>query len=148
MNSISIPGRIGQDATTRQVGDTTVTTFSVADDQKVKGEKVTTWWNCSIWGARGQALEQYLTKGSTVCVVGVASLRQYEKNGEARVSAECKVSEIALLGKGQEGRGGGAGGSRGGAPQRERPQRATAPAPDPDEFADDDIPFVSNRSTF
>jgi hypothetical protein len=38
-------------------------------------------------------------------------------------------------------------GSRGGAPQRERPQRATNPAP-ADDFADDDIPFASNRSTF
>lgn len=42
--------------------------------------------------------------------------------------------------------GGGSGGSRGGAPQRERPARATDGG-----FVDDDpsdIPFVTNRSTF
>ena len=37
--------------------------------------------------------------------------------------------------------GGGHGGSRGSAPQRQRPQPATAPAVD--EFVDDDIPFVN-----
>lgn len=135
MNSISIPGRIGQDASTRTVGDSTVTSFSVADDQKIRGEKVTTWWNCSIWGNRGTALEPYLTKGSTVCVVGTASFRQYEKDGQQRVSAECRVSEIVLLGKGQASS----------APRGEPPQRAERPSPGlkppADEFADDDIPF-------
>src|SRR3546814_7608430 len=54
MNIITIAGRIGQDATTREVGDSTVTSFSVADDQKLRGEKVTMWWNCSLWGARSE----------------------------------------------------------------------------------------------
>lgn len=102
MNIITIAGRIGQDASTRNVGDTTVTTFSVADDQKVKGEKVTTWWNCSIWGARGTALEQYLTKGSNVTIAGTASIRTYTKDGETKASAECKVTEVALQGGRQE----------------------------------------------
>lgn len=128
MNIITIAGRIGQDATTREVGDSTVTSFSVADDQKVKGEKVTTWWNCSLWGARGTALEQYLTKGSQVTVAGVASFRSYDKNGETRTSAECKVSEIALQGGKSEGAP-----SSGGAPQRQ-----TAPA---DDFSGENIPF-------
>lgn len=130
MNTLTIAGRIGQDATTRQVGDSSVTSFSVADDQKVKGDKVTTWWNCSLWGARGVALEQYLTKGSTVCVTGVAGFRQYEKNAEQRVSAECKVSEIALLG----------GKPEGDRTERERAPTRTASAPMA-EMADDDIPF-------
>lgn len=44
-------------------------------------------------------------------------------------------------------RGGGSGGSRGGAPQRERPQRATEPAP-MDNFSDDDIPFLTANSAW
>ncbi len=143
MNSITIPGRIGQDAQTKTVGDTTVTSFSVAEDRKVKGEKITIWWNCSLWGNRGTALEQYLTKGSAVCVIGEASFRQYEKDGEARVSSECRVSEITLLGKPE---GTSSSGSRGGAPQRERPATATSAAKD--DFTDDDIPFASSRGIF
>lgn len=38
-------------------------------------------------------------------------------------------------------------GSRGGAPQRDRPQRATEQPP-MDDFADDDIPFISNRGSW
>lgn len=138
MNIISIAGRIGQDATTRNVGDTTVTTFSVADDQKVKGEKVTTWWNCSIWGARGTALEQYLTKGSNVTVGGTASIRTYTKDGETKASAECKVSEIALQGGRQE---------SGGTSSARQPQRVER-RDDPTDFADDDLPFAHNRSIY
>lgn len=37
-------------------------------------------------------------------------------------------------------------GSRGGAPQRQRPARATEPARD--EFEDESIPFVTNRSAW
>lgn len=45
-----------------------------------------------------------------------------------------------------EQRGGGHGGSRGGAPQRQRPAPATQqPA---DDFADDDIPFIRQRGDF
>ena len=42
---------------------------------------------------------------------------------------------------------GGSSGSRGGAPQRERPQRATEPAP-MDDFSDDDIPFITAHSAW
>lgn len=41
-------------------------------------------------------------------------------------------------------RSGGSGGARGGAPQRQRPTPATQPPVD--DFADDDIPFATNRS--
>ena len=44
-------------------------------------------------------------------------------------------------------RGGGHGGSRGGAPQRERQAPATSQPP-MDNFADDDIPFISSRGPF
>jgi hypothetical protein len=41
--------------------------------------------------------------------------------------------------------GGGSGGSRGGAPQRERPAKATDDEPP---FDDDDIPFISSAGRF
>lgn len=51
-----------------------------------------------------------------------------------------KLSLFVQEEKQQGGNGGGSGGSRGGAPQRERPQRATDNHPK-DEFEDDPIPF-------
>lgn len=43
--------------------------------------------------------------------------------------------------------GGGSSGSRGGAPQRERPVQATQQSPDPN-YDDQDIPFLSQRGNF
>jgi single-strand DNA-binding protein len=147
MNITTIAGRIGQDASTREVGETTVTSFSVADDYRGKaGAKETRWWNCSLWGARGTALEQYLTKGASVTVAGEAGVRIYTKDGETKASLECRVSEIALQGGRQESGNTSSSGGRGGAPQRERPTKATdAPK---DDFASDDIPFASRHGNF
>jgi hypothetical protein len=65
------------------------------------------------------------------------------------INADVKVSQqgkwYAAVDDWKPNQGGGSGGSRGGAPQRERPQRATDPKP-ADDFADDDIPFVTSNS--
>lgn len=71
-------------------------------------------------------------------------------NGEW-VNADVKESRDGKLycqvddWKPEPGRGGGRGGSRGGAPQRQRPAPAAVPA---DDFEDDDIPFIRQRSTW
>lgn len=142
-STIIIPGRIGQDATTKDVGDTTVTEFSVADDQRVKGEKVTVWWKCAMWGERGEKLAQYLTKGSAICVTGTPSFRPYDKDGETRVSAECRVADVTLLGKPDSGNGT----PRQTAPQPTRRDPPPATNFDSEPFADD-IQFISSRGTF
>lgn len=67
------------------------------------------------------------------------------------INADVKVSHggkwYAAVDDWKPNQGGGSGGSRGGAPQRERPAPATA-ANNGDDFADDDIPFISNRGNF
>jgi hypothetical protein len=59
---------------------------------------------------------------------------------------EVVAQDVALLGPRQESAGGGSGGSRGGAPQRERPAKATDALPD--DFVDSEIPFATNRSAW
>lgn len=136
MNITTIAGRIGQDASTREVGETTVTSFSVADDYRGKaGAKETRWWSCSLWGARGTALEQYLTKGASVTVAGEAGCRVYTKDGETRASLECRVLEVSLQGGRQES--GNSGGGNRNAPQRDRKAEPAGGA----DSSDDDIPF-------
>lgn len=67
------------------------------------------------------------------------------------INADIKVSQAgkwyASVDDWKPNQGGGSGGSRGGAPQRERPAPATAAQNDGD-FADDDIPFLSNHGNF
>jgi single-strand DNA-binding protein len=94
-----IAGNIGGDAEIRQTQDgQSVCSFSVASSSKVKGNEVTTWVRCSMWGKRGEALSKFLIKGAKVSVVGALSMRSYEKNGETKTSLECRVDDVALMG--------------------------------------------------
>jgi single-strand DNA-binding protein len=98
----------------------------------------TDWHTCIVWGKRGEALNNILSKGRSICVEGRIQYRQWEdKDGNKRNSTEIVAQNIVLLGSGR-GRdsgapgdfGGGGGGGGGG----------SAPPPT-DDFGDDDIPF-------
>lgn len=79
MKAISIAGNIGKDAETRTTpnGDK-VTSWTVAVEDRAGKEKGTFWFDCTLWGSRGEALAQYLTKGSKVAVSGELTRREYE----------------------------------------------------------------------
>jgi single-strand DNA-binding protein len=127
MNVITIAGGLGRDAELKYLnnGDP-ICNFSVADSQgKDKG---TIWWNCTLFGKRGEALAQYLTKGQSVTVVGTVTEREWtDKNDTKRKSMDVRVSEIALQG-----------GRKDAEPQEER---RAAPKPAPVEMDDQDLPF-------
>ena len=98
MNSITICGNLGKDCETRYLanGDA-VASFSVADSQGK--DKPSIWWNCSLFGKRGESLAPYLTKGQTVTVVGTVSQREYtDKDGNKRTSMDVRVNDVALQG--------------------------------------------------
>lgn len=104
MKQITIAGRLGKDAELRSTqGGTQVCRFSVATDSKRGGEKVTTWFDVSIFGKRGEALCSHLRKGTVVCVVGDLDARTYQKDGETRMALGVVASEITLLGGGERG---------------------------------------------
>jgi single-strand DNA-binding protein len=94
-----IAGNLGGNAELRQTKDgQSVCSFSVASSTKVKGNKVTTWVRCSMWGKRGESLSQFLNKGTQVAVVGELTMRTYEQGGETKTSLECRVDDVALMG--------------------------------------------------
>lgn len=128
MKSITIAGNIGRDAVVRstQSGEK-VTGFPVAVEERQGGDKRTIWFDVAIWGKRGDALAQYLTKGGRVAVSGDLSTREHEGKTYLTVRAD----QVTLLGGGQASEpraqsGGTAYGAR------------TGGAPD----MDDDIPFA------
>ena len=92
MNSCTFVGRLGKDAQTRKVGDTTVTSFSVASNVGYGDKKSTIWLDCSIWGARGEKMEEALTKGAEITVTGELTEREYTNNdGETKKSLSLRV---------------------------------------------------------
>jgi single-strand DNA-binding protein len=142
MKNITLAGRLTRDAESRTVGSDKVTNFSVAVDDRAGREKTTLFFDCSLWGKRGEALSQYLTKGSSVTVTG--DLGKREHDGETYLTV--RVNDVTLQGGKQQpssedfrnadaGRTfGGGGGS-----DRSVPGRAGPPV---SYDRDDDIPFV------
>lgn len=95
MKNITVAGGITRDAVTRttQQGDK-VTGFSVAVSEGFGDSKRTLYFDCSLWGARGEKLAGYLTKGSRVAVSGDLSTR--ENDGKTYLTV--RASEVTLMG--------------------------------------------------
>ena len=104
MNVWNFTGNLGGDAETRftQSGDAIVG-FSVGVKSGYGDKATTTWARCSMFGKRGEAVAQYLTKGQLVGVSGEVTMRDWQdKEGQKRYSLEVRVSELTLLGSRQE----------------------------------------------
>jgi single-strand DNA-binding protein len=129
MLNATIAGNIGADAVIRNAGQTTVTGFNVAVEQRGKDGKKTQWVGCSLWGKRGDTLAQYLTKGSKVCVSGELQTREHD----GKTYLELNVSDVTMMGGGQE-RQQDSGSSDGGYGQQQNTQNNRREL-------DDEIPF-------
>lgn len=97
MKTVCISGNIGKDAETRTSGDTTVTGWSVAVEDRKGQEKGTLWFDCALWGKRGEVLAQYLTKGSKVSVSGDLGTREH--NGKTYLTI--RADQVTLMGGGE-----------------------------------------------
>lgn len=97
MKNITIAGGIGKDAQTRTTqGGDNVTSWSVAVEERQGQDKRTIWFDVSLWGKRGAALSQYLTKGSRVAVSGELSTREHD----GRTYLTVRADQVTLLGGG------------------------------------------------
>ena len=100
MKSITIAGGITRDAVTRTTpnGDK-VTGWSVAVDERNGQDKRTLYFDCTLWGKRGESLAQYLTKGGKVSVCGELSTRDHD----GKTYLTIRVDQVTLLGGKPEG---------------------------------------------
>lgn len=131
MNKITATGRLAADAETKFLpnGDA-ITNFRVASDVGYGDKKSTNWFACSIFGKRGEALAQYLTKGQQVTIFGQLTLREWtDRDGAKKLSPDIRIDEIELQGGKQQGD----------AAPAQRQQRA--PQQGGMAAMDDDIPF-------
>lgn len=99
MKSIAISGNIGKDAVTRTTqGGDKVTSWPVAVEERSGQDKRTIWFDCTIWGKRGESLAPYLTKGGKVSVSGELSTREHEGKTYLTVRAD----QVTLMGGRQD----------------------------------------------
>ena len=122
MALVVVVGNLGRDSEIKvtQSGKALLS-FSLAENQNIKGDNRTTWFSCTVWGeSRAKALVDKLGKGTRVQVHGDLSLREWETTGgEKRQSLEINVENVRILDKVE-------------------PEAATSEGADP---LDDDIPY-------
>lgn len=97
MKNITIAGGITRDAELRTAGSDKVLGFSVAVSEGFGDKKRTLYFDCNLWGKRGETLASMLTKGSKVSVSGDLSTREH--NGKTYLTI--RANEVTLMGGGQ-----------------------------------------------
>jgi single-strand DNA-binding protein len=95
----TVTGRLTKDAELRQTGSGSVCGMSIASNKKAKGEDVATFVDASLWGKRGEAIVQYLKKGTRVTVVGELGTREH--NGKTYFTLNVSEIDFSSAGGGQ-----------------------------------------------
>lgn len=102
MNRVTLVGRLGKDAESRQAGDYTVLNFTLATSKRFKTKdgstKDETQWHNLEYFRKDNSLAQYLTKGKMVAVSGEIRYEEYEKDGQKKYITKIRVNELELLG--------------------------------------------------
>jgi len=67
--------------------------FSLASNKKIKGEKITTWINVTVFDERKiDFIAAYIKKGTKLFIEGEPQARAYLKDGAACSSQDCILS--------------------------------------------------------
>ena len=102
MQQLIIAGNVGKDAVLRRTnnGDPVIGFSLAVDNGKDKdgNKRDATWFDCSIWGKRAEALEPYITKGLKLTLTGRPTARAHE--GKAYLGIN--VQDLTFHGGGQE----------------------------------------------
>lgn len=134
MQKLFLAGTVGKDAVLRrtQAGEP-VLGFSLAVDNgkdKDGNDRPATWFDCNVWGKRGDSLAKHITKGTRLALSGRPTARAHEEKAYLGIN----VDDLTF---------------QGGNADRSQQQSRHADDMDQDSygntpasFADSDIPFM------
>ena len=104
INRVCISGNLTRDPELRSTaGGTSVMGFGVAVNERRKNAQTGEWEDypnfvdCTLFGKRAEALEQYLSKGTKVAVEGRLRYSSWEKDGQRRSKLGVIVDEMELM---------------------------------------------------
>ena len=109
INKVELLGRVGTDPEMRYTPNgTAVTKLRLATDRyRRDAEDVTDWHDVVVWGATGEAVNQYVQKGRRIYVTGRLVQNTWEnEDGQRRHRTEVHTQEVVFL----DGNGNGASG--------------------------------------
>ena len=137
INKVVVSGNLTRDPELRMAGQTPVLQMGIAVNDRKKNndtgqwEDVPNFFDVVVWGARGESLSRFLTKGTKVVVSGRLRWSQWENaQGEKRSKVEIVADDVEFMSsRNSEG---GSGNAQYAAP---------APAAPSAEILTEDIPF-------
>lgn len=152
INRVNISGNLTRDPELRMTsGGTQVLSFGVAVNDRRRNPQTGEWEDypnfvdCTMFGARAEAVSRYLSKGSKVAIEGRLRYSSWERDGQRRSKLEVIVDEIEFMSRSNQGDGGYAPApqqaSHGYAPQPQPRPQAPVQTPPAADFFDQDIPF-------
>ena len=152
INRVIISGNLTRDPELRSTASgMPVLGFGVAVNDRRKNQQTGEWEDypnfidCTMFGARAEALSRYLNKGTKVSIEGKLRWSQWEREGQKRSKIEVIVDELEFMSsRGDSSSYGGGMGGGYSAPAPAAPAYAPAPAPVVDASSsvyDEDIPF-------
>lgn len=106
INSLNIVGNLVKDAELKYTNSgTAITNLTIAVNRSVKKgdnwEEEASFFDVSIWGRRGEALNQYLQKGTKIAVSGSLKQDRWDQDGQKRSRVIIQCDKIQLLGSKQ-----------------------------------------------
>lgn len=114
INRVCVSGNLTRAADLRYTqGGMAITGFGLAVNDHRKNQQTGEWEDhpnfvdCTMFGARGEALQPYLTKGAKVAIEGKLRYSSWEQGGQRRSKLEVVVDEIDLMSRRRDGAEGG-----------------------------------------
>lgn len=98
LNLLVLSGRVGSDPEVKEVGDTELATFSLANDRYMGPDRdpETQWVRVQIWGARAKVAD-YISKGMKLVVQGKLNINEWEDDeGNIRKDIRLDADHIEL----------------------------------------------------
>ena len=93
---VHVDGNLGRNAELKRYDNGFLLSFSLVSSNPKNN---TTWYRCTIWGKRAEALEKSLLKGTRVSLHGNLTSREWAKgDGTKQQSFEVNVSDIKFWG--------------------------------------------------
>lgn len=136
VNTCALVGNIVRDPDVKATtSGHTVMNFSIAVNERERNqqtgeyEDVPSYFECTMFGNRAEAVSRFIGKGSKVAVRGHLKQRRWEKDGQRRSKVEVIVEDLDFMSRRSE------------EPTYEEPYRASAPQAPAMDFFDSDCPF-------
>jgi len=105
LNNFCATGHVAADAELKYTEKgTAVCQFNYAVQSGYGENRLTSWYECTVWGEKAEKVHTFIRKGSFLAVTGeLTMLERADKAGIKKIYPKCRVVDVTLLDKRSEG---------------------------------------------